>query len=274
MSLTLEKLKLHEKEFAEQGYFIVDLCNPEYVHEVAKMMQQHLQSITKNSNITLENYHTFYDNDDEHYQIQYQMLEFFREQQFAQKVIQSNSEIYQYIVGPDLEIQKDPYFRITRPFKPKDNIGYHRDTFYGTGPGEISTVIPFVDLQANNSLSVFPKSHVMPDALFKFNQIVNQDVPKDSKRHKMGFLYAPKILESEVSKKMVPIPLKLGQALVFMLSIIHGSEENTSQKPRWSTDIRIKNALIPLNKEMKKEYYLPFKSSATSQTFEKLMTNV
>ncbi len=271
MSLTLEKLKAYEKQFTELGYFVVDLCNPEYVKEVADTMEQHLKTITQISDITLENYHTFFQEDTQHYQTQYKMLEFFRKNQFAQKVIADNLEIYQFILGPDLEIQREPYFRITRPFKPKDNIGFHRDTFYGTGPGEISTVIPFVDLQSNSTLSVYPKSHIIPDSHFKLTQVENKDVPRHSERHQLGFLYAPKLLESSVSKNLVPIPMKRGQALVFMLSVIHGSEENTSQRPRWSTDIRIKNSLIPLNPELKAHYYIPFKASATAQTFEKLM---
>ncbi len=267
---TLDQLKQYEKEFIEKGYFVLDLNNMEYVKEASDLLQKHLQKITNNSEITLYNYHAFFEDNDKHYEMQFQMLQFFREQQFAQNIIQSNIDVYQFLLGPDLEIQTEPYLRITRPHKPKDNIGYHRDTFYGTGPGEISSVIPFINLSEKSTLSVVPKSHIIPDRFFKLNQVVNTEVPKDSKRHKMGFLYAPKVMDPEIRNDVIPIPLKRGQALVFMLSIIHGSEENNTDYPRWSTDIRVRNSLTSLNEAMKAGYYKPLKDSATTQTFERL----
>lgn len=267
--MLLDELKERENHFAENGYFIIDLKNTEYVDYAAKELEKHLQLITKNPKITLNNYHLFFTDDEKHYEIQFQMLQFFREQQFAQNILKFNSDVYQYLLGPDLEIQTEPYLRITRPFKPKDNIGFHRDTFYGTGPGEISTLIPFIDLTAKNTLSVFPKSHIIPDHCFSLNQIINEDVPKNSQKHKMGFLYAPKLMNPEIKKNMIPIPLKKGQALVFMLSIVHGSEENQDSYPRWSTDIRVKNSLIPLNANMKANYYQILKQSAVAKTFER-----
>ncbi|MCH9632032.1 MAG: hypothetical protein S4CHLAM6_03550 [Chlamydiae bacterium] len=267
---TLQQLKQYEKDFIENGYFVLDLNNLEYVQEAANLIENHLKKISGISDITLKNYHQFFDSNDEHYEMQFQMLQFFRQNQFAQKILQSNLDVYQFLLGPDLEIQTEPYLRITRPFKSKDNIGFHRDTFYGTGPGEISSVIPFVDLTEKNSLSVSPKSHIIPDRLFKLKQVVNAEVPKDSKRHKMGFLYAPKLMDPTIRDQVVPVPLKKGQALVFMLSIVHGSEENQTDYPRWSTDIRVRNSLTPLNENMKANYYKPLKVSATAQTFEKL----
>lgn len=266
-SHTLEQIKKWEDELLQNGYFVIDLCNPQDVEQAAEQLEQHLKKITRIPEITLLNYHHYFD-DEMHYQVQFQMLEFFREQQFAQNILKNNIDVYQYILGPDLDIQREPYFRITRPNKPKDNIGFHRDTFYGTGPGEISTIIPFVDLDEKQTLLVYPKSHIMSDEHFKFVQTINEDVPKNSPKHKMGFLYAPKLLSDKINSKMVPIPLKRGQALVFMLSIIHGSEENKSQTPRWSTDIRIKNSLVPLNQNMKTDYYIHMKTSVTLETFK------
>lgn len=190
---TIEQFKRYEQEFAEKGYFVLDLNNPELVEEASIALDKHLKEITQNNQITLENYHQFFQDDASHYDMQYQMLQFFREKEFAQKIILANIAAYQFILGPDLDIQVAPYLRITRPHKPKDNIGYHRDTFYGTGPGEISTVIPFVNLSKDNTLSVIPKSHVIPDRFFKTTQTVSTEITKDSKRHQMGFLYAPKV---------------------------------------------------------------------------------
>ena len=134
---TLEQLKAYEKQFQENGFFVLDLNDPALVEKAAESLEKHLQTITKNDKINLSNYHHFFENDEEHYQTQFEMLQFFRQQNMAQEIILSNMDVYQFILGPDLDIQTEPYLRITRPHKNKDNIGYHRDTFYGTGPGEI-----------------------------------------------------------------------------------------------------------------------------------------
>lgn len=267
----LSQLKEYERQFQENGYFVLDLNQPELVENAAFALEKHLKKITNNDQINLLNYHQYFEDDDKHYETQYEMLQFFRQEKFAEQIILSNIDVYQFILGPDLDIQTEPYLRITRPHKNKDNIGYHRDTFYGTGPGEISTVIPFVNLNENNTLSVMPKSHSMPDRNFKTKQTVNDEAPKGSKRHQMGFLYAPKVMDPSIREKVVPVPLKRGQALVFMLSIIHGSEANTTDQPRWSTDIRVRNSLTPLSETMKEGYYKSLKTSATAQAFELLL---
>lgn len=256
-----------DKEIFENGYFIFDVKNPELIFSIKNHIEQELKKITKEKNITLEKYHTYFDNDDIHYENQYVMTEFFRSKKFHEIIIKDNLQIFKSILGLDLDLQTEPYLRMARPNKINDNIGYHRDTYYGTAADELSVFIPFVELNNEAALSVYPKSHILPDSHFPTEQTVNENVTKGSKKNQIGFLYAPKKITKDISEYMNPISLKPGQILVFMLSIVHGSIVNNSNSTRWSTDVRVKNHFYDLNSTMKENYYMelnrsqPYKAS-------------
>lgn len=83
----------------------------------------------------------------------------------------------------------------------------------------------------------------------------SQDISRGSEKHKLGFLYTPKKMNETELTHMRPIPLKMGQALVFFLSTVHGSIVNRSKVTRWSSDIRIMNSLAPVNLATRPSYY-------------------
>ena len=92
-----------------------------------------LQTIIPNLN-KLEDYHKFIDSDERHLDIQIKITEYFRKNKFMHKIVNENLNNISPYIGLDLMIQKNPYLRIARPFKSIDNIGYHRDTAYGSSP--------------------------------------------------------------------------------------------------------------------------------------------
>ena len=100
-------------------------------------------------------------------------------------------------------------------------------------------------------------SHVLSEKLFPTTQILNPDsqVVKGSQKHQLGFLYAPKLMDPSVNEKMKPVPIKIGQALIFSLSTVHGSIENRGTRTRWSTDIRVLNALANVDLSSRPDYY-------------------
>ena len=71
-------------------------------------------------------------------------------------------------------------------------------------------------------------------------------------------------MDSSIAKDMIPVPLRLGQALAFSLSTVHGCVVNNGSKTRWSTDIRIMNAFAPVDLKDRPEYYQPLSSSAVT----------
>jgi ectoine hydroxylase-related dioxygenase (phytanoyl-CoA dioxygenase family) len=88
-------------------------------------------------------------------------------------------------------------------------------------------------------------------------KVESQDVKQGSIKHKLGFLYAPKVMDDAIRAQVTPIPLKVGQALVFSLSLVHGQEVNNSSITRFQSDIRVVNSMAPIEWErtVHKDYY-------------------
>ena len=154
-------------------------------------------------------------------------------------------EYFRRLIGSDLMLQSKPYLRISRPGVEEDNIGFHRDTWYGDTSYECSVWIPLTNTDVGNSLSVAPKSHVWSERAHPTERVSRPDVPKGSPKHSLGFIYdSPKRLVSAV--QMTPLPVKVGQMIIFPLSLLHGQEVNKSTVTRFSVDCRIANALAPI----------------------------
>src|SRR3989344_5445213 len=247
--------------FQEQGYAIIDLLYPQRVFEIRQALLKKLRETTGIAEITLEKYHEHAIDDEIHTQIQIALTEFIRSDDLIQRVVLDNRALFEQLIGFDMNIQAQPYLRITRPGKSKDNIGYHRDTFYGGSPYEISVVIPFVGLDSGNALRVQPKSHLIAEKDIPLVQTKSEDVEKGSAKHSMGFLYAPKMIDPTYALHMEPMPLGLGQVLTFSLATLHGTTGNDSVNTRWSVDMRIVARHAPVDLSMRPTYYKQYLAS-------------
>ncbi len=254
-----------KEHFLNKGWFVYDLPDPNPVFRARESLENHLHALT-GSKMPLEQYHQLADEDSVHTDLQIKLTDFYRQQQLGPQIIKAQLSIYQDLLGPDLFVQANPYLRIARPGKPQDNIGYHRDTFYGGSPYELSTLIPFVDLPKESSLSVFSGSHTAPEEAYSTQQIVDEEITKGSPKHQLGFLYAPKLMDDSIEAEMEAIPLKLGQALVFCLSTVHGSRLNAGSISRWSSDIRVMHAMAPVDLSARPDYYQLLNQSVVTQT--------
>lgn len=263
----MEKFTDH---FIEHGWAIADFTDPGPIVQAREALQAELNSLLGKS-CPLEEYHLEAQSDQRHTELQIHLTQFFRKRRFGPKIIRAQLEFFQKIMGQDLLAQANPYLRMNRPGKPQDNIGYHRDTFYGGSPYEISVLIPFVHLQKESSLSVMSGSHILPESLFPTVKIQNPDtdVTKGSAKHQLGFLYAPKLMDPAIESKMKQIPLRIGQALIFSLSTVHGSVINSGQFTRWSIDTRVLNALAPVDLSARPDYYEPLSTSPITQCAQK-----
>lgn len=255
------------EHFQKQGWFVLDLIDPKPVFEAREALQKKLDELL-GKKVPLEEYHHEATDDQWHTNMQITMTEFFRKHRFGPKILAAQIPFFQKLIGLDLKGQANPYLRMTRPHKPQDNIGYHRDTFYGGSPFELSVLIPFVSLPKESSLSVMSGSHILSEKFFPTTQIENpdQEVKKGSEKHKLGFLYAPKLMAEEIENKMEPIALKLGQALVFSLSTVHGSVVNKGPITRWSIDTRVMNGLAPVDLSSRPDYYEPLSQSVVTRS--------
>lgn len=244
------------EHFIQHGWAVIDFPNPAPVFLAREALQKQLDLLL-GKHCPLEEYHKIAEEDQMHTDFQIKLTHFFRQQRFGPEIIKAQIELFQKMIGQDLLVQSNPYLRMNRPGKPQDNIGYHRDTFYGGSPYEISVLIPFVNLEKESSLSVMSGSHIYPESNFPTVKVDNPDtqVTKGSAKHQLGFLYAPKLMDPSIEKNMKPIPLKLGQALIFSLSTVHGSVVNSGRFTRWSIDTRVLNALAPVDLSARPDYY-------------------
>lgn len=252
--------------FAQEGYCVITLAEVNALRNIQASLLHQLRLVTGISEITLENYHTFITDDAQHTDIQVALNDFLRTGAFLDQVFIDNLSAFTRLVGPDIHLQTNPYLRIVRPGKSKDNIGYHRDTFYGGSPYEISLVIPFVALDAKNALRIEPRSHLKAEADIPLIQEQSYDVTKGSAKHQIGFLYAPKKISPDYSLQMQPVPLQFGQILAFSLATLHGTEGNDSTVTRWSTDIRIMNSYAPVDLSARPTYYKQLSVSPISRS--------
>jgi ectoine hydroxylase-related dioxygenase (phytanoyl-CoA dioxygenase family) len=264
ISLPEQAIAQYESHYFEHGWVLVKLPRPEVIQDVRAVLQDELRRLSGVPNITLERYHEIADDDATHQNYQIQLTELFRKNRYVHHILSVQDELFRLFLGPDLLVQVHPYLRMARPGKPQDNIGYHRDTFYGASPYELSVWIPYVDLPAESSLSVLSGSHIRPESDFPVTQTQSAEVTKGSDLHKIGFPYAPKVMDADPLANIQAVPVKAGEALIFSLATVHGSVLNSGPIARWSTDIRVVNALAPVDLSARPDYYERMSSSVVS----------
>lgn len=255
-------------EFERNGWLIVDFGNEakeilERTHErlLSRLRERWIPEIDR-----LENYHRHIDDDDQHTEIQHDLTKLLQNESIGLNLVRAEIDFLRDLVGPDLHVQKYPYLRIARPEKMQDNIGFHRDTHYGGTPYELSVHIPFTDAGKDGSLGVLTGSHILPERAFPTTQRPSSNVEKGSRKHQLGFLYAPKELEPVVRGAVEPVHTRPGQMLIFSLSLIHGQEVNLGDLTRFSSDLRVVNSLAPIQWErnVHQDYYVRLCESAVT----------
>lgn len=256
-----------ERALAERGWARIDLPDPSPVHAIRDRLLARLQDDVGPKLRRLEHYHRFAEDDERHVSILHALSSFYWDHELGHDVIAANLELFRRLVGGDLIIQRCPYLRAIRPGRVRDAAPLHRDTYYGASPFEMSVVVPLTAMDASSAVRVVSGSHVEPDRRYPFEQHQSPDVVRQSPRHELGFPYAPRLLDPAVLDRAEPVPLSVGQVLVFGLSLVHGGGANAGPDTRFSTDIRIANALAPVDRSrgVRADYFVPLCSSVMTQ---------
>ena len=153
------------------------------------------------------------------------------------EVLRDNQEVVRETVGNPLCYQREPYMRILRTGHPEDSVGIHRDTHYGASMGEWVLWVPMTDGTDGAELRMIPGSHLEPESAYPWVQ--EQGVERYSDQHWLGFMWAPKRMSKEVEDSCVPIPCRVGEAILFNTNAVHGIKVNKAPWTRWSFDIRV-----------------------------------
>lgn len=256
------------QEFSNEGFVVLKYNNIQYLKKFREIVLKNLREILDNDNVTLENFHTFINDDKQKIDIHYKLSSIIWDEQLHIKIIEDNIDLYRNIIGNDLDIQAKPHLRIVRPHCPQDNIGFHRDSFYGNTPSEISSFIPLVDLDEKSAFMIEPKSHQRP---IVYQKTESKNIVKEGRQHQLGFPYAPKIIDKDYSIDKLAIPMTFGNVLIFGSDTTHGQDVNYSNITRWSVDMKVRNSLLSSN--TKDGYYKTLSKSILSKYAEKCYDN-
>ena len=157
-------------------------------------------------------------------------------------LIYANREAVHGVLGGDILYQREPYLRIARPGVVEDQIGIHRDTHYGASPHEWVLWFPLTDAVGGAELRILPGSHLQPDDAYPWTATPISGVEKGSDKQWLGFRYSLKKMSDEVENATVPVPCKLGQAILFNSACVHGQKVNNASWTRFSVDVRFVSA--------------------------------
>jgi len=168
------------------------------------------------------------------------------ESRCVEQLVRSHRPLFESVLGPEIDIQSQPYVRVSRPNSESDFIGWHRDTFYGNSAWELNLWFPVLPLAKGAGLMIVPGSHQEPSE--NVTDLEDPDpfrrtVERGSIAHRMGYLYAPKIDDSIArldSSRIMTLAPEWGQAVLFYAGTIHRAV-NASSETRVTVDVRLKS---------------------------------
>lgn len=185
----------------------------------------------------------------------------------VEQLVSSHRALFEAVLGDEIDIQSNPYVRVSRPNAECDFIDWHRDTFYGNAPQELNLWFPVVPLAPGAGLTLVPGSHLEPSE--NVTDLVDPDpfrrtVERGSIAHRMGYLYAPKT-DDTISRlrpdRVLLLAPKWGDAVLFFASAVHRAT-NASAETRITVDVRLKSH--HLETSTKSGYYRPLPSAKPS----------
>lgn len=255
-----------EEHYRTHGWVRFDLAQTGTILAIRDMLEAKLRELVGAPNATLARYHEFVP-DDRHEDIQWQLVNAFWSAQGSIAIARANLPLFRVIIGVDLHVQNKPYLRVARPGRRDDNIDHHRDTFYGQSMYEVTIHLPFTALDARGALKFGSGSHIRSEAHYGIVPTEHAAWEKGSRKHLMGFPYAPKRITADISRELVSVPLTLGQAVMFPPSTIHGQQVNEMETTRVSIDFRLVNSFAPIKirQELGSRGYVPLCESAVSE---------
>ena len=255
-----------ETEYLQNGLVKVDLLDIEAVVALRKILNKHLKNKFGLNIFDIDQLHEHYAYNDRT-ELSLELNELFWQANTQKQLVIDNKSIFTQFVGPDIFVQYKPFLSFARPKVKEDIIGFHRDTAYGQSPFEVTVHVPLTNLCDKACMQFAKKSHLTPDSEIKYDNKPRKDnkVTKGSKKHEIGYPYDPKIITD--IDCLLPEPVKIGEAIVFPPSTVHGQAVNSSQKTRFSFDFRIVSGSLANEKFKNKTSrgYISATNSAVSE---------
>jgi hypothetical protein len=209
---------LSETEYENNGYFVLRILDNENIamlrNQITIFVQNRIELITGTnlSNFSLDKYHTFVQNDEEHYKIANWEMDVNVLEEFEQIIrsvisatIRKKLQLKKIIINDNL--QEIIGFRIVRPLKGDENP-FHRDSWMKQWENTLNVWIPIAGCNQENSLSIIENSHFWNDSKICRTK---EGVVYNNKKFRVAAAIST---DYEVQLK-TPNP-KYGEALVFI----------------------------------------------------------
>jgi hypothetical protein len=228
-------------KYPEESFQIIGLIQSVITNLLSDIFPQ----VTTNFDIS--KYHTLPGlNDEIHANFHYMATKKLHELNLFEKLMRLVEKDLISLLGPDLDMQRFPHLRISRPNVLKDNLGLHRDIDYGASIYEISVWSPLCKLfYPNAGMKILPDSNLSGYQGFELEES-ETGIAKGSKENVSGYLYkskSVKLTDDQINKLIEP-EVNIGQYLVIPQASVHGSTLNESTGTRFSVDIRFCNSNI------------------------------
>ena len=184
------------------------------------------------------------------------------------QLLKENVASFIPLLGPDINAQRVPHLRVSRPNQESDFVDWHRDTFYGNSPWELNLWFPLYPLQDGAGIRIVPGSHRAASENIRDaydDDPFRTSVTKGSVANQMGYLYQPKTDDSIVNLRQtdsVLIAPRYGSAVLFFGSCVHRAQNNSCET-RVSIDLRLCN--MHTKTECKPDYYKPLSRGVVYQ---------
>ncbi len=219
---------IHEQNFLEHGFCIIDVENISKLTELReKIFQKAKEVIGYQGNNVEEFFNNFHNYHLEGAELNEKRMSIIN---YCTQNLDVGKTIYEIFpqtiidfIGPDIVAQKTTNLVIQQPHDPNAEA-LHRDS-PANSPFEITVWLPLVDVYKTKSMYLLPLPH--------------------SKKaiELLGENYEAFVAFAKQHSQSIEIPF--GKALFFWQGLIHGVPVNVENETRWSLNIRYKNIFSP-----------------------------
>lgn len=153
------------------------------------------------------------------------------------------------LVGNELAMQRRVNLSVQLPGDDSSLLPVHADVWSGDSPYELVVWLPLVNCHRTKSMYILPR-----DA---------------NERHSARLAEYGELGSEELFAAIEPdvewIEIKVGQALVFTHTLMHGNRINRESETRWSMNCRFKSLLSPYDTKRLGEFFEPITTRATTR---------
>ncbi|MBA3660640.1 MAG: hypothetical protein H0W64_02835 [Gammaproteobacteria bacterium] len=222
-------------QLLNDGFAFLKLNNYAALASLQNLVKQFLQ-------FEPTHWHLHVNSQDKHHQLIVELSNRIAESNGLLHLTREHLPILIELCGPDIDVQKVPDLRITRPLQKKDIVNWHRDTFYEGSPWQLNLWLPIFELSKGAGLLLIPGSHRLPSLNIRKN--LNTQHPSD--------MVDDAISDIKLEQVQLITP-SVGEAVLFFGCAIHRAV-NISKDTRLSIDIRFRSAQIS---DRENEFYRP-----------------